>query len=223
MLDCSIYKTDKFIYGFSTKGTNIVSKIINKLNISPLVVSSDQVHGAGVAEYDGVNLFYKGVDSLVTNKKNVMLTIRTADCVPIVLFSKLSLAASVVHAGRKGTMFEIIPETIKKMQVLYGVEPEDVIAHIGPCIRKCCYEVGSDVVAELNDNEFVENILSCDHNNKYKLDLVEYNIMQMVNAGVKRENIVDINHCTACLSDLYYSYRKNKDTERMYSFVVRVV
>jgi YfiH family protein len=143
-------------------------------------------------------------DALITNKPKVMLTILTADCVPILLFDPIEKVIAAVHAGWKGTEQEILFKTVKKMEETFGTKPKNILAGIAPSIGKCCYEVDWDVAQHFKN---IENAYD-KKEEKYMLDLPHINKLQLLNADLKKENIEMSNICTACNVKHYFSYRK---------------
>ncbi|SFV50516.1 COG1496: Uncharacterized conserved protein [hydrothermal vent metagenome] len=143
-------------------------------------------------------------DALVTNQKNIMLTILTADCVPILLFDPQKEVVSAIHAGWNGTYKKIVYKSVKKMQNEFNCNPKDIIAGIAPSIGRCCYEVGEDVARHFFDDRDAFDIKG----EKYMLDLPHINRQQLLEAGLSLENIELSNICTACEVDSYFSYRK---------------
>ena len=84
-------------------------------------------------------------DALITDIKGVILSILTADCVPVLLYDQEKDVVAAVHAGWKGTKAQIVSKTVQKMKEIYHSDPKDIIAGIAPSIGRCCYEVGKDV------------------------------------------------------------------------------
>ncbi|MDQ1326527.1 MAG: Purine nucleoside phosphorylase [Campylobacterota bacterium] len=145
-------------------------------------------------------------DALITNTKGAVLTILTADCVPILLYDpKLEIVAAI-HAGWKGTQANISSKTIGKMKEIFGSNPKDVIAGIAPSIGRCCYEVGEDVAQYFTAQPEVLDRIG----DKYKLDLPLANKIQLLSAGLLKENIEMSDICTACEVKRFFSYRKER-------------
>ena len=146
----------------------------------------------------------KNCDALITNQKNIMLTILTADCVPILLFDPKQKIVAAVHAGWKGTEQEILFKTVQKMKKEFNSNPKDIIAGVAPSIGSCCYEVDWNVAQHFKniENSYIEK------NEKYMLNLPYINRLQLLNAGLKKENIEMSHVCTACEVEHYFSYRK---------------
>lgn len=143
-------------------------------------------------------------DALVTNVPNTMLTILTADCVPVLLYDKTQNVVAAIHAGWKGTAKNIVKETIKTMVKEFNTNPKDLIASIAPSIGKCCYEVDYNVAKYFEEYEDAFS----KKENKYMLDLPHINKLQLQAMEVPLKNIELSNICTSCNVDEYFSYRK---------------
>jgi YfiH family protein len=145
-------------------------------------------------------------DALITQQKGVMLTILTADCVPVLIFDPQKEVVAAIHAGWGGTHKEIVYKTVQKMQEAFGCNPVDMIAGIAPSIGRCCYEVGEDVAKHFFEEPKAFDIKG----EKYMLDLPHINAKQLLKAGLRLEHIEHSNICTACEVDDYFSYRKEQ-------------
>ena len=146
-------------------------------------------------------------DALITNVPHVVLTILTADCVPILLYDPVQNVVAAVHAGWKGSKAQIVKKTVEKMLERFGSNPSDIKAGIAPAIGVCCYEVGKEVAEHFLDTPHAYTVKE---NNKYMLDLPLVNKQQLLGIGLKEENI-EISHiCTACHVEKYFSYRKEQ-------------
>lgn len=143
-------------------------------------------------------------DALITDQKNVVLCVLTADCVPVFLFDKEKELIATVHAGWKGTKSQILAKTVQKMVDVFGSDPQDIIAGIAPSIGACCYEVGEEVARHFLDtpNGYTQK------GEKYMLDLPYINKQQLLAAGVLERNIEMSAVCTACEVERFFSYRK---------------
>ena len=175
-------------------------------------IGAKQTHSANIhivkeAKERGWNSLEDAIentDALITNQVNVMLSILTADCVPILLFDAQNKVIAAVHAGWKGTQKEIVKKTVEKMQEVFDSHPKNILASIAPSIGKCCYEVDWNVAKNFLkvENAYTQN------KTKYMLDLPHINKTQLLNAGLKEEHIELSNVCTACEVQDYFSYRK---------------
>jgi polyphenol oxidase len=153
----------------------------------------------------------KYCDALVSNIPNILLAVKTADCVPVLIGDEKTGAFAAVHAGWRGTSASILLSAIKQMQSEYGARAENLRAAIGPAANTCCYEVGSDVI-----NVFRERFPHSDHlftptrDSHARIDLQRANHDQLISAGVSSERIHRAPLCTMDRNDLFFSYRREK-------------
>jgi YfiH family protein len=155
-------------------------------------------------------------DAMICNIPHVMLTILTADCVPILLYDPKQKVIAVVHAGWKGTNKNILLKTVAKMKEVFSCNPQDIRAGIAPSIGQCCYEVGEDVIQYFRESPKSYT----QHKDKYKLNLPYLNKEQLRQAGLNIEHIECSHICTACESERFFSYRKeNACTGRFMSII----
>jgi YfiH family protein len=118
---------------------------------------------------------------------------------------------AVFHAGWRGTANRIVEKGVSKLLEVSGAKAEEVLIAFGPCIRKCCYEVGEEVKrAFAAARQEVSRIFSGPF-----LDLVEANRRQLFRLEVTR--ILDSNLCTACRTDVFYSYRRERTPSRIWT------
>lgn len=172
-----------------------------------------------VCEYaDGFVTHNDAVDGLVTNKENITLTVFVADCVPILIADPVTRSVSAVHSGWRGTAKKISLKAIKLMTEKYNAKPCNLVALIGPCISKCCYEVGQDVFDGFNAPEFFTK----KPDGKYMLDLKGANKKVLMDAGIKEQNIHVTEECTFCKSDLYYSHRASKGLRGNFAAMIEI-
>ena len=158
------------------------------------------------------------VDGLITNKKNIAITSKNADCILFFFYDSKNKVIANVHSGWKGTFKRIAIKTVKKMINEFGSNPEDILCFISPSIRKCHFEVDSDV-KEMCENIFSE--LSLDkiiskgeikeNKQKYMIDTVLINKEGLLNLGLKEENIIDSGICSVCHKDEVHSARAEGD------------
>lgn len=152
--------------------------------------------------------FDHGVDGLVTAEKNLLLSVRTADCVPVLLCDKSKNICAAVHAGWRGTVGGITVNAVELM-VKYGSERKNILAAIGPCIGSCCYEVGGEVYEEFINVSPEYSAFFRPVGEKYMLDLVCANEFILETAGLKPENISSANICTKCNEEQFFSHRRS--------------
>lgn len=195
----------------------------DEFNLMNLTRNS-QIHSSIVNKIDEKNIGQRiDGDALITNVKEVPLLILTADCVPVVIIDPKNKAIGVAHAGWRGTYDKICKNTIDEMIKNYKSNPEDLICVIGPSIGPCCYEVSKDLVEKFNTNlanhagEF--DIIKDD---KYFLDLWKINELTLKDCNVKDKNIINLQICTNCNHDKFYSYRKHNKTPKRIGTMIQI-
>ena len=145
----------------------------------------------------------------------MVLSTTNADCILFLFFDPVKKVIANVHSGWRGTLQEISVQAVDKMKNEYKSNPEDIICCICPSIRKCHFEVHSDVQEpyynEFKDLNELENlIIPIPSEGKWKIDTVEINKIILKRAGLKEENIIDCGICSVCNSDLIHSFRVEK-------------
>lgn len=174
----------------------------------------EQYHSDKVVFYN--NKLQKG-DALITNEVGVGIGVFNADCVPILLFDKKNRIAAAIHSGWRGTLNLIVSKTIEQMKDKFKTRAEDITAFIGPHIKKCCFEVGDEVVVQFNENEFYKNHTI---NTGRYIDLEACIKLQLKKERVLEENIESVDICTFCDKDeTAFSYRRGPKDKRMFSLI----
>ena len=183
------------------------------------MVLSDQTHTTNVRviteEDRGKGILrpqdYSDVDGMITNVPGNVLVTSYADCVPLYFVDPVRKAIGLSHSGWKGTVGHIGQKTVWKMHEVYGSEPKDIVAAIGPSICQSCYEVSDDVAEAFRANftaDEAADILLDKGNGKYQLDLWKANWYVLTDAGILPEHLSVTDLCTACHPDLLWSHRK---------------
>ncbi|MEO7652571.1 MAG: peptidoglycan editing factor PgeF [Bryobacteraceae bacterium] len=157
-------------------------------------------------------------DALLTDRPGRIITVKTADCLPIFLVDERQRAIAAVHAGWKGTALEIARKAVAEMMKQFGTRAEDLHAAIGPGIGACCFEVGPEVAAQFR-NQFPER---SDLDRRTRVNLAEANRRQLAYAGLARTKIYTAELCTVCERQ-FHSYRRDREASgRMYSYLALV-
>ncbi len=191
---------------------------------SARVVTVDQVHGENIVKVDALN--YDQVrslhaDAMITDVPELAVGVETADCVPILLFDPVKPAVAAVHAGWRSTVKKIVQKAINRMSEEFGSDPSRLIAAIGPAIGPECYEVDEPVMGPVRDSfSFWQQVTSPRGRDRWSLDLVKANRMELLQIGLAEKNIHSLGMCTACRKDLFYSYRAEGRTGRMLSTIM---
>jgi YfiH family protein len=147
-------------------------------------------------------------DAVITKRKDILLGVKVADCVPILLLDRVKGIAAAVHAGWRGTAKGILKNTITAIVDKYGARPGDLLVAMGPSIKRCCYEVSDDVIQAITDKTGVG-----DYHGKAHLDLQGANRAQALSAGIRTEHVYLVEECTCCSDGKYNSYRRDKGSQ----------
>lgn len=194
------------------------------------LVPLKQVHSDLIHRFSSVSSEPTFGDASATNTPNLLLSVQTADCVPILLVDPKRHAVAAIHAGWRGTLSRVTGKTVGRMRQEFGSKPSDLLAAIGPSIGPCCYEVGVELVTKftalfLDGHEYFDEPRTGDEPNPIQwlnmkppghqpppknvhLDLRKANISQLETAGIRPANIYTSDLCTACNDDLLFSYRR---------------
>ena len=194
------------------------------------LVSLHQIHSDVVRTFNGAPTKQCKGDASATNRPGLLLGVRTADCAPVLVVDPKKRVVAAIHAGWRGTLARIVTKAIGQMQMEFGSRPQDLLAAIGPTIGGCCYEVGTEVASAFaakfpNASDFFDELRTGDEPNplqwlnmmppghqpppnKVLLDLKKANRSQLVEAGLRQENIFVTDLCTSCHVDRLFSYRK---------------
>lgn len=143
-------------------------------------------------------------DALITNQKSLFLTVQTADCFPVFLYDPRFMIIGIVHSGWRGTAGNVVGKTIRKMQNIFGCNPETLCAAVGAGIQGTCYQV-DDKTASCFDTRYC----APDGLGHYRLDIQRNIVDQLCETGVLPDHIESDKTCTHCAADLYYSYRRD--------------
>ncbi len=210
-------KKDGQVNPFSnSKAEENILRALKKLNYKDAKVDNlifaEQIHDSKVYSCpSGPGGYIKlETDGLITKNPNQILIIRTADCVPILIYDPDQNKVGAIHAGRKSIMKGIVETAVKD----FNCKPSSLIIGIGPHIRKCCYYFEKDIKAFASGTE-VEKYIE-EGKGRFYLDLTQIVIDKLLESGVKRENIEDCGICTFCEAERFYSARKREKHPDIY-------
>lgn len=152
---------------------------------------------------------YRKADIILTDRPEVTLFMRFADCVPLLFHDPRKGIIGVAHAGWMGTVKDVATRTVNVLQAEYGSDPADVIACIGPSIGPDHYEVGEDVIRQVRQTFGKDSDMLLEpHDGRIHFNLWKANQRQLERAGIGRIELAGI--CTACHTDDWYSHRAEK-------------
>lgn len=253
MLVCTALEAHGFTNGFSTRLGGVSSFPDGDLNLAGFnedeaenifenrrrflrVFNGDlrlamvwQIHGDEIKTVDSLNDIGDSedkADAVVSNLTNVLAGAKTADCVPVLIGDPSTGAFAAIHAGWRGTVASIAAKSVEKIKSLYGANPSDIIAAIGPAAGCSNYEIGSDVIDAFAAN-FAESekYFVPTRQGHALVDLHHANRDQLVATGLSEANIFTAPFCTMERPDLFFSYRREKQrygkTGRLLSVIGR--
>lgn len=185
-------------HGFGTRHSALSQQAMSSLK---------QIHSAAVVSAETPGCVGEG-DALVTSRAGLSVSIRTADCYPILLADTRQKLVAAVHAGWRGTAARITAAAVGHMKS----QPADLRVAIGPGIGACCYEVGAEVAHQFG------------YAAAGKIDLAVANRTQLIALGVRPEKIDSVTGCTLCTLDdgqpRFHSFRRDrKQAGRMISYI----
>ena len=162
-------------------------------------------------------------DAMISSLPGLLLIIKTADCLPVLMVDPQRKIIAAAHCGWRGTAARLLAKVVLTLIDVFGSQPLDLKVAFGPCISPQCYEVGEDVRQVFGQARFSLNEdLFRPHPEKagrFLLDLRLANRTQLLAAGVKPENIEEIDICPHCQAD-FTSWRRDKNSAgRLLNFI----
>lgn len=178
-----------------------------------------QVHLTEIAVVgNDLNMDLEGYDALMTDVAGVCIGVSTADCIPVLLYDRRQRAVCAIHAGWRGTVKRIAAKAVARMTAVYGTQPQDVIAQIGPGIHLDSFEVGDEVYDAFAQEGFDMSLISKRYPakdatpgaslSKWHIDLPQCNRLQLIETGIPAQQISVSEACTFEQSDRFFSARK---------------
>ncbi len=238
VLVCGALERSGFVNGFSTRAGGVSSFPKDSLNLAGFDEDSAdniaenrrrflstfegefrlatvwQVHGDAikrVANDADIEMSDEKFDALISDLPDVLIGVKTADCVPVLIGDRKTGAFAAVHAGWRGAVQSIVAKTVEQMREIFGTDPADIVCAIGPAASGRCYEIGNDVVEAFSKNlPAPEKYFTTTSNGHALVDLHEANKDQLIQAGVPAIAISTSPLCTIERTDLFFSYRIEK-------------
>ncbi len=179
-------------------------------------VWAEQVFGAKVhiCKIEDSGKTIKGVDGLISNVRNQVMAVVSADCVPILLYDPKKEVVAALHGSRKSLLKGIIKNAVRKMVLSFGSKPQDILVGMGPHIRKCHYWLKKEAYQNLKKTGFKKYFIS--KSGKTYFDLTKLAFDELLKTGIKGKNIEDRQICTFCQHKKYFSARKEQENPKIY-------
>lgn len=186
------------------------NNFLTKLGInSKQVVSADLGHSntVKVVSPNHSGTIISNSDGLLTENKNLFLSITLADCLPIFIYDPNQKVMGLVHGGWRNLAKGILTTTTKKLKTDFNSKPQHILVGIGPGISQCHYEVKQDVISKFEP--FVSEA-AVERDGRTFLDLKRIALLQLLELGFEQENVEIDPECTYCFDNKYFSYRRDK-------------
>ena len=215
---------DSLNFRFNSRDSR--ENVLRNFDIAAHVVGSDvnhvartcQMHTDNIVEVTQVNGFVQmgdgdGVDALITNTPGVVLCGFYADCQLIMLYDHKHKACGLVHAGWRGIAKEITRKTIEKMTELYGSNPNEMIAVVGPSICRSCFATDDDVPEKMREafGDMVQEYMYKE-GDKWRVDLKNITYTMLLRADILPYNI-DVSNICPCCGDKTQSWSHRRSGE----------
>ncbi len=224
MINFKIFDKQKLIYGITDSSlgpinfekTNKLVKFINNKNITEKnLIFAEQIHQSNIhiGKKGDEGKIIKKVDGIISNLPNQVLVIKTADCVPMLMYEPIKKVIAAIHCGRKSLTAGIIPKTIDKMIKSYRISPENILVAIGPYIRKEHYFLKEKVLKSLKNSKWQKYFFK---NDMTSFDLTAAVFDELLIRNILKKNIEDCKNCTYCDYKKYYSARKREENPTIY-------
>lgn len=198
----------------------VLKQLANQVGCNPkMFYTAHQIHTSNVNYADGISgidkpygKMFEETDGLFTDKSDIALVIKFADCTPILIYDPVKKMQAAVHSGWRGTVKEISKNAIE-LFLKHGSNISDLLCYIGPSIDMDNYEVGVDVydcfAGFENRDEFFKPF-----GEKYKLSMIDANLDILLRAGIKRQNI-EICDISTFTDKSLNSYRRDKENYKL--------
>jgi YfiH family protein len=205
----SLENRKKFLFSLGIDYRNLITaQQVHGKNVEYV---TQKIKGSGALDYKSSIM---DTDGFITDQPGLPLAILTADCLSVFIYDSKRPAVAILHAGWRSTEQNIAQEGVRAMQNKFGSQPKELFVGFGPSIRSCCFEVEKDF-----KSNFAFGLLK--REGHVFMDIALINQRQLVDCGVRAENIFDSGLCTFCNNDDFFSFRKEaKSAGRLISVIM---
>ena len=197
------------------------------------VIQGHQIHESRVAVIDRPGMTreeLEGYDAFITKLPGVAIGVRTADCVPVLLYDSEKRVVAAIHAGWKGTVLHISQCAINVMVQDFKCRPESIRAAIGPAIGPDSFQVGEEVATRFKEAGFpVDDIWSFrgpgdgrPMSGGHHIDLFKANRWLLEQAGILSENIHECGIDTYTTEAFFSARREGVECGRIINAIMLV-
>ena len=180
--------------------------IAKQVHSGTVTIATDEMRGYGAADLDKA---VEATDAMITDVPRLCLAVLAADCVLVLFFDPQKKVIAAVHAGWRGTVKLAAQKTAETLKQEFNCKPTELLVGIGPSIGPCHYEVGPEVIAQVEDTFGSTDGYINDEtpDGKGYFNLWEANKRQIIEAGIPAQNIEVAQICTYCNAHLFFSER----------------
>ena len=199
-------------------GQENLKKFFKNEKMTPFsFVWAKQTHSANIVDIkdDTIDFFYEGVDGFISQRKDIILMTKHADCLPIYFYDTVNKVIGICHSGWKGSFQEIGIKVIEKMNKNYGSLKENILIGIGIGISMEKYEVGDEFYENFKSN-FSKDLIDCSFSKidgRWHFDNLRFNLENLKKYGILSKNIIISNECTF-KNPRFSSFRRDKNLVR---------
>jgi len=204
----SLENRKKFLSGLGIDYRNLITaKQVHGKNVEYVTQKNK---GSGALDYDSSIM---DTDGFITDQSGVPIAILTADCLSVFIYDPKPPAIAVLHAGWRSTEKNISQTGVSRMREKFGSQPQDLLIGFGPSMRSCCFEVEKDFESNFGFGLFKRG-------GRVFMDMALINQRQLVDCGVKEENIFDPALCTFSDDDFFSFRKESKAAGRLISVMM---
>ena len=183
--------------------------IAKQVHSGTVTIATDEMRGYGAADLDKA---VEATDAMITDVPRLCLAVLAADCVLVLFFDPQKKVIAAVHAGWRGTVKLAAQRTAETLKQEFNCNPTELLVGIGPSIGPCHYEVGPEVISQVEDTFGSTDGYINDEtpDGKGYFNLWEANKRQIMEAGIPARNIEVAQICTYCNAHLFFSERHQR-------------
>src|SRR5512140_178354 len=201
--------------GFLANGEarRVIDLLRTRFSITASLSTCRQVHGVTIVAPNREDGWCEPheCDALWTEKKQVALGIKVADCLPVTIIDPAASVIANIHSGWRGAAADIVSETIGELKRGSSFSASASLAYLGPSIRACCFEVGEEVVDEFrNRHDPVERWVDRSRSERPHVDLAALTRARLEERGFAPGSIFDSGVCTRCDGSIFHSFRRDR-------------
>ncbi len=201
----------ELVHGFTTRTMPNLS--------THSVMTLKQIHSSKVVIVQKQGSPSEEGDALITRQPGLLVGVRTADCVPLLVYDPGHRIVSAIHAGWRGLISGVIESTLQCLKKNFNSNFSQLQAALGPALCPGCFEIGPEVAGQFK-NKFKDHLtISPGPNDRSFVDLRKGCSLILEESGIPPPSIDVVPHCTACEPELFFSYRQGDHDERMMAFI----